>query len=160
MSGPRGKALLNDPGLNKSTAFTRQEREALGLRGLLPWTVSSMDDQVQRVLGNMRRKSNAIEKYIFLNALLERNHRLFYRSLIDHIEEILPIVYTPTVGEACREFANIFRRTQGFYVTPQDRGEIRRILDNWPEDEVRVVVVTDAPEASIGRLAVGSLHLH
>jgi len=143
MSGPRGKALLNDPGLNKSTAFTRQEREALGLRGLLPWTVSSMDDQVQRVLGNMRRKSNAIEKYIFLNALLERNHRLFYRSLIDHIEEILPIVYTPTVGEACREFANIFRRTQGFYVTPQDRGEIRRILDNWPEDEVRVVVVTD-----------------
>jgi malate dehydrogenase (oxaloacetate-decarboxylating)(NADP+) len=139
----KGKALLQDPVRNKSTAFTRREREALSLRGLLPWHVSDMEAQQRRVLGNLRRKSNAIEKYIFLNALQDRNQCLFYRTVIDHIEELLPLIYTPTVGAACREFASIFRQSQGFYVTPDDRGEIRRILDNWPEDSVRVIVVTD-----------------
>lgn len=138
-----GKALLDDPVLNKSTAFTREEREQLGLRGLLPYQVADIKLQQQRVLENLRRKPSNIEKYIFLNSLLERNQRLFYRTLIDHIEEIMPLVYTPTVGEACREFAHIFRKPQGFYITPDDRGKIATILDNWPEDDVRVIVVTD-----------------
>ena len=137
------KTLLDDPGLNKSTAFTRQEREQYQLRGLLPYVVSDMESQKRRVLGNIRRKGNDIEKYIFLNALQERNYRLFFRTLIDHIDELLPLIYTPTVGEACKEFAHIFRRAQGLYITPEDRGEIRRILDNWPEQDVRVIVMTD-----------------
>ncbi len=138
-----GKALLADPALTKSTAFTREEREHYGLRGLLPYDVTSIEQQMERVLGSMRCKSSAIEKYIFLNALLERNQRLFYRTMIDHIEEIMPLVYTPTVGEACKEFAHIFRKPQGFYITPEDRGEIATILKNWPEEDVRVIVVTD-----------------
>lgn len=143
MTRPRGKALLDDPARNKSTAFTRDEREAYGLRGLLPYQVSSMATQQRRVLSNLRRKADDIDKYIFLSALQDRNQRLFYRTAIDHIEEILPLIYTPTVGEACRQFAHIFRRPQGLYITPEDRGEIRRLLANWPADDVRVIVITD-----------------
>ncbi|PXW87244.1 malate dehydrogenase (oxaloacetate-decarboxylating)(NADP+) [Nitrosomonas sp. Nm84] len=138
-----GKALLLDSALTKSTGFTREERERYGLRGLIPYDVASINKQIERVLGSMRCKGTAIEKYIFLNALLERNQRLFYRTMIDHIEEIMPLVYTPTVGEACKEFAHIFRRPQGFYITPEDRGEIATILRNWPEEDIRVIVVTD-----------------
>ena len=140
---PIGKALLADPSLNKSTAFTAEEREQYGLRGLLPHAVSDMESQKRRVLENMRRKGNDIEKYIFLNALQERNQSLFYRTITDHIEELMPLIYTPTVGEACKQFAHIFRQTQGFYITPEDRGDIRRLLDNWPETDVRVIVLTD-----------------
>lgn len=138
-----GKALLIDPAQTKSTAFTRDEREKYGLRGLLPYDVASIHKQIDRVLGSVRSKSTAIEKYIFLNALLERNQRLFYRTMIDHMEEIMPLVYTPTVGEACKEFAHIFRNPQGFYITPEDRGEIAKILKNWPEEDIRVIVITD-----------------
>ncbi|GKS69385.1 malate dehydrogenase (oxaloacetate-decarboxylating)(NADP+) [Nitrosomonas sp. PY1] len=138
-----GKALLTDPVHTKSTAFTRAEREQYGLRGLLPYDVASMDKQKERVLESMRSKSSDIEKYIFLNSLLERNQRLFYRTLIDHIQEIMPLIYTPTVGEACKRFAHIFRKPQGFYITPEDRGNIAEILKNWPEKDVRIVVVTD-----------------
>lgn len=138
-----GKALLNDSVHTKSTAFTRKERDQYGLRGLLPYDVADINKQKERVLGSMRCKTSDIEKYIFLNSLLERNQRLFYRIMIDHIEEILPLVYTPTVGEACKEFAHIFRKPQGFYITPEDRGEILQILGNWPEEDIRVIVVTD-----------------
>jgi len=138
-----GRAILDNPICTKSTAFTRQERQQYGLRGLLPYGVSSIDKQKTRVLENMRRKSSTIEKYIFLNALLDRNQRLFYRTMVDHMEEILPLVYTPTVGEACKEFAHIFRRPQGLYLTPEDCGEIETILGNWPEKDVRIIVVTD-----------------
>ena len=139
----RGKALLIDPVQTKSTGFTREERQLYGLRGLLPYDVASIHKQIDRVLGSLRAKNSAIEKYIFLNALLERNQRLFYRTMIDHIEEIMPLVYTPTVGEACKEFAHIFRKPQGFYITPEDRGEIASILKNWPEQDIRIIVVTD-----------------
>ena len=138
-----GKALLNDPVHTKSTAFTREERDQYGLRGLLPYDVADINKQKERVLGSMRCKTSDIEKYIFLNSLLERNQRLFYRMMIDHIEEILPLVYTPTVGEACKEFAHIFRKPQGFYITPEDRGKILSLLGNWPEEDIRVIVVTD-----------------
>ncbi len=102
-----------------------------------------MERQTERVLENIRRKEYDIEKYVGLRALQDRNERLFFRTLIDHIDELLPIVYTPTVGQACKEFAHIFRQPRGFYVTPADRGTIRENLDNWPEPDVRVVVVTD-----------------
>ncbi len=138
-----GVDVLRVPALNKSSGFTDEERERLKLRGLLPVAVLNQDVQLDRALENVRRKADAIEKYIFLNALQSRNERLFYRALMDHIEELLPIVYTPTVGQACREFAHIFQQTKGFYVTPADRGRVHEILGNWPDEDVRIVVVTD-----------------
>ena len=138
-----GFEILNDAALNKSLAFTREERDGNGLRGLLPARVFSQEMQLDRVLKNMERKSDDIERYIFLYSLQSRNERLYYRTLIDHIDDMMPIVYTPTVGEACRQFAHIFRETRGFHVTPDDRGSIREMLDNWPDQDVRVIVVTD-----------------
>lgn len=143
MSNKKGYDILHNASTNKSTAFTHTERDSLGLRGLLPYAVSSLETQEKRVLQNMRRKTDDIEKYIYLVGLQERNERLYYRLVIDNIDEIMPLIYTPTVGQACREFAHIFRNTRGFYITPEDRGSIRQILDNWPQDDVRVVVVTD-----------------
>ncbi|MDP1559044.1 MAG: NAD-dependent malic enzyme [Nitrosomonas sp.] len=139
----RGKTLLDDPALTKSTAFSREERDRYGLRGLLPYDIADINKQKMRVLGSMRCKNSDIEKYIFLSALLERNQRLFYRTMIDHIEEIMPLVYTPTVGEACKEFAHIFRKPQGLYITPEDRGNIVSLFGNWPETDVRIIVITD-----------------
>ncbi len=139
----RGMAVLNNAALNKSTAFSVDERERLNLRGLLPAAACSQATQLERVLANLRRKANDIERYIFLCALQARNERLFYCLVLEHIDEIMPLVYTPTVGQACKEFAHIFRQPQGFYLTPADRGEMRHVLDNWPDDDVRVIVVTD-----------------
>ncbi len=139
----RGFDILHDAALNKSTAFTAEERERFGLRGLLPPNIGTQEIQMQRALLNMRRKPFNIDRYIFLAALQERNQRLFFRIVQENIEEIMPIIYTPTVGEACREFAHIYRIPRGFYVTARDRGEIRQILDNWPEEDVRIIVATD-----------------
>lgn len=138
-----GVDLLRDPRRNKSTAFTKEEREKYGLRGLLPGKIGTMETQVSRVLANLRRKESDIEKYIFLSALQERNERLYYRLIIENIREIMPYIYTPTVGQACREFANIYRGDKGFYISIEDKGQIRKILDNWPNDDVRIIVVTD-----------------
>lgn len=138
-----GVELLHNAAHNKSTAFTEQERDQYGLRGLLPPAVGTMKTQIQRVLANMRRKESDIEKYIFLSMLQDRNERLFFRLIMDNFQELLPIVYTPTVGQACREFASIFRTEKGFYVTARDRGKIRKILDNWPNRDVRIIVITD-----------------
>ena len=138
-----GFEILNDPTLNKSLAFSQDERDEYRLRGLLPAKVFSQEMQLERVLLNMKRKSDDIERYIFLYSLQGRNERLYYRTLIDHIDDMMPIVYTPTVGEACRQFAHIFRETRGFYITPADRGSIRDMLSNWPDPDVRVIVVTD-----------------
>ena len=139
----RGFDILNDNRYNKATAFTAEERQALGLRGLLPPAVFSQEEQMQRVLENLRRKESAIEKYIFLQSLASRNDRLFYRVAIDNIDEVMPLIYTPTVGQACQEFAAIFRQTKGMYITPQERGEVAEVLANWPAKKVKVVVVTD-----------------
>lgn len=138
-----GVELLHNAAHNKSTAFTQEERDRLKLRGLLPAAVGSMTTQLQRVLANMRRKESDIEKYIFLSALQERNERLFYQLIIENIQEIMPLIYTPTVGQACKEFANIFRREKGFYITANDRGKIREILDNWPHKNIKIIVITD-----------------
>ncbi|MEQ9103997.1 MAG: NAD-dependent malic enzyme [Rhodothermales bacterium] len=143
MSHLTGRSLLRDASQNKGTAFTAEEREAFKLRGLMPHNTCSQAIQVERIMGHVRRKESDIERYIALNALQDRNERLYYRTLIEHIEELMPIVYTPTVGQACKEFAHIYRNPKGFYITPEDRGDIRRMLDNWTEEDVRVIVVTD-----------------
>ena len=138
-----GIDVLHDPHLNKGTAFTDSERQALHLRGLLPQRVFTLQQQELRALENMRRKTSDLEKYVFLTALQDRNETLFYRLIMDHLEETLPLIYTPTVGQACLEYAHIFRRPMGMYLSANDRGHIADVLQNWPHDDVRVIVVTD-----------------
>ncbi|WP_370979651.1 NAD-dependent malic enzyme [Agaribacterium sp. ZY112] len=138
-----GSEILNNPRLNKGTAFTPTERGALGLTGLLPPFVSTLEQQVQRALANVRRQSSDIDRYIYLSSLQKRNERLFFRLLIDHIQELMPLVYTPTVGQACEEFAANFRDTAGFYVSIEDKGSVSSVLSHWPEKDVRLIVVTD-----------------
>ncbi len=139
----RGVKLLHDPVRNKGTAFSREEREALGLRGLLPPRIHSQDEQVVRVLENVRNKPTDLERYLYLVGLQDRNEHLFFRVLMDHVEELMPIVYTPTVGKACQAYGHVFRRSRGLYVSLEDRGEIVDVLRNWPHPEARVIVVTD-----------------
>lgn len=138
-----GYDRLKSARFNKGTAFTEAERDEYKLRGLLPAKVSTLKEQELRALENLRRKVSDIERYVFLLALQGRNENLFYRLLIDNIEAIMPLLYTPTVGQACQEYAFIFRQPRGFYVTPADRGRVRDIMRNWPERDVRLIVVTD-----------------
>jgi malic enzyme len=139
----RGAPLLAHPMYNKSTAFTPEERAAFGLTGLLPAAVSTMEQQARRAYGNLARKTDALERYIGLAALQDRNEHLFYRVLLDHLEELLPIVYTPTVGRACQEFSRIFRRARGLWITPDQQGRVYETLGNAAFDDVRLIVVTD-----------------
>ena len=140
---PTGVDLLYDPRWNKGTGFTERERDELHIRGLIPPRMFSQEEQARRILGNFHRKRSDLEKYIFMIGLQDRNQTLFYRIVIDNIEEMLPIIYTPTVGEACQNFAHIFRRPKGLYVTAQDRGRVADLLRNWPERDVTVIVVSD-----------------
>ncbi len=139
----RGADLLHDPLLNNGTAFTDAQRDQLGLRGLLPPRVFSQAQQVARVLESFRRKPTDLEKYIYLISLLERNESLFYRVVLDHLPEMMPIIYTPTVGLACQRWGYIFRRSRGLYLTAADRGRVATVLRNWPYADVRMIVVTD-----------------
>ena len=140
---PRGISLLREPTLNKGMAFTEAERDALGLRGLLPSHVLSQEEQEARVLENFRRKASDLEKYIDLNALHDRNEALFFRTVMDNPDEMLPIIYTPTVGLACQQFGQIFQRPRGLFIGANDRGRIAKVLGNWPYHDVRIIVVTD-----------------
>jgi malate dehydrogenase (oxaloacetate-decarboxylating)(NADP+) len=140
---PRGVDLLHNPLLNKGTAFTEKEREALGLRGLLPPRVATMEEQIARVMSNYRAKPNDLERYIYLASLHDRNETLFYRVVVDHVEELMPVIYTPTVGHACQVYGQIFRRARGLFITADDRGRVRETLSNWPHADVRAIVVTD-----------------
>ena len=140
---PTGVALLRDPVLNKDTAFSEEEREILGLRGLLPARVQTMEVQVMRILENLRRKPNDIEKYLFMIGLQDRNKTLFYRVVMDYIEEMMPVIYTPTVGQACLEYGHIFRRPRGIFISAKDRGRMPEMLRNWPYRDIRIIVVTD-----------------
>jgi malic enzyme len=139
----RGSHLLAESMYNKGSAFSRDERAALGLEGLLPAGVNTIEQQAARVLENLARKRDPLETYIGLASLQDRNEHLFYRVLCDHLEEYLPIVYTPTVGRACQEFSHIFRRARGLWITPEHRGRIDAVLGNAPFDDVRLIVVTD-----------------
>jgi len=138
-----GLEILSNPRTNKGTAFTLEEREQLGLTGLLPPVVSTQEQQIERALLNLRRQNSAIDKYIFLAALQKRNERVFYKILIDHIEEVMPLVYTPTVGQACQDFAVNFRETHGCYISWREKGRIEQTLKEWPEQDIRLIVVTD-----------------
>jgi len=156
---PHGARMLHDPMLNKGTAFTQKERETFGLSGLLPIRVNAMENQVKRAMDNIRRKSTDLEKYVYLTALQERNKTLFYRVLVDHMKEVMPIVYTPTVGQACQEYGHIFRSsTQGLFIAAQFKGRMRKVLKNWPYKDVRIIVVTDGERIlGLGDLGVDGM---
>ena len=140
---PRGVKILHDPIRNKGTAFTDDERHVLRLDGLLPPRVHSMAEQELRVLGNLRAKPTDLEKYLYLIALQDRNENLFYRVIINHIEEMMPLIYTPTVGKACQEFQHIYRKPRGMYISLHHKGRVKELLQNWPHEEARIIVVTD-----------------
>ncbi len=153
---PSGTALMNKPLLNKGTAFTREEQDALGLRGLLPPRIFDMEMQLVRALAQFRGKTSDLEKYIFLIALQQRNETLFYRLLLDNLEEMMPIIYTPTVGQACLEYGGIFRSPRGLWISIEDKGRIEQILRHWPHRGVRMIVVTDG-ERILGLGDLGAL---
>jgi malate dehydrogenase (oxaloacetate-decarboxylating) len=138
-----GPEILGQPLLNEDAAFTARQREELGLRGLLPWRIATIEEQVALELEHLRRKTDDIEKYIGLTALEDRNETLFYRLLLDHLEELAPIVYTPAVGEACRRFSHVLRRPRGVWITPDDVGRIPELLRNARKPDVRLIVATD-----------------
>jgi malate dehydrogenase (oxaloacetate-decarboxylating)(NADP+) len=140
---PAGVDLLHDPALNKGTAFTEAERDALKLRGLLPPRVFTIREQEARILENYHQKTSPLEKYVMMAALQDRNETLFYRTVLDNVSEMMPIIYTPTVGEACQKLGHIFRRPRGLFISLHDRGRIRETLEHWPHRDVDVIVVTD-----------------
>ena len=142
-SFPKGMELLHNPLLNKGTAFTADERKQLQLEGLLPPFVMTQEEQKIKVLASVRVQATDLDKYIYLTSLQDRNEALFYRLVIDEIEEFMPIIYTPTVGQACQEYGHIFRRPRGLYISSNDKGSIKKILSNWPHKNVDVIVVTD-----------------
>jgi malate dehydrogenase (oxaloacetate-decarboxylating)(NADP+) len=138
-----GTEILHNPGLNKGTAFTDAERDALGLRGLLPPRVHTLEEQCGRSLENFYRKPNDLERYIYMTALQDRNETLFYKLVMDNLEEMMPIIYTPTVGQACMEYGHILRRSRGLFITARDRGHIAEVVANWSHTDIRIIVVTD-----------------
>ena len=140
---PKGSQILHEPLLNKGTGFTAKERKSLDLVGLLPPTILTIEEQKDRIMENFHTKQDELEKYIFMIALQDRNETLFYRTVIDEIETMMPIIYTPTVGKACQKYGQIFRRPRGLFISANDRGNINSLLGNWPNPHVDVIVVTD-----------------
>jgi malate dehydrogenase (oxaloacetate-decarboxylating)(NADP+) len=139
---PRGEALLNDPVHNKGTAFTADERRKHGLEGLLPHALESLDRQVERVLQHLDAKPTDLERYIYLIGLSDRNETLFYRTLMSDPARFVPIVYDPTVADACLAFGHIYRRARGMYITREMKGRIAEVLRNWPGRDVRFICVS------------------
>jgi malate dehydrogenase (oxaloacetate-decarboxylating)(NADP+) len=139
----RGADLLHDPALNKSTAFTEDERQALGLVGLVPDKTETEDLQLQRVLLQLSHKTSDMDRYVYLVNLLDHDETLFYRTLMSDPARFLPIVYDPTIGDACLKFGHIFRGPRGMYLSIKRRGHVKEILRNWPEKDVRFICVTD-----------------
>lgn len=144
--------------LNKGSAFPEDERRELGLLGLLPFHVSSIEQQLERTYANYRAKNSDLERYVFLTALQDRNEALFYRLVLKHISEMMPIIYTPTVGLGCQQYSHVFRRPRGLYISYPYRNEIRALLDNAPHENIEVIVVTDGERIlGLGDLGVGGM---
>ena len=139
---PTGARLLHDPALNKGTAFTARERDAFKLRGLLPPRILTQAEQVAKVLEGLGGKAD-IDKYVELMSLQDRNERLFYRVVMDHLDEMMPLIYTPTVGLACQRYGHLWQRPRGLFVSSLDRGRVLDVLRNWPHADIRTIVVTD-----------------
>jgi len=155
---PRGMDLLNRQGLNKGTAFTTEERSKFGLHGLLPPLIESLDQQVVRAYEAYQKKSDDLERHIYLRSLQDTNEILFYRLLLDHIEEMTPIIYTPTVALACEQFSHIYRRPRGVFISYPLRDSIPQLLRNRPHKDVAVIVVTDGERIlGIGDQGAGGL---
>ena len=153
-----GQMLLDNPLSNKGSAFSIDERRELGLIGLLPAHFSTIEEQLTRTYENYQRKQSDLGRYVFLTALQDRNETLFYRLLEEHITEMMPIVYTPTVGEGCRQYSHVFRRPRGLYISYPDRNEIPSLLANAPAERVEVIVVTDGERIlGLGDLGVGGM---
>ena len=139
----RGLEVLNDPWLNKGTAFSGEERECLGLKGLLPPFRADIEEQVQRVMENYWHQRDPLDKYTFLISLADRNVTLFYRVLMENLLEMTPIMYTPTVGYACQKFGHIYRKNRGMYINLHHKGHVAEVLANWPSDDVDIIVISD-----------------
>ncbi len=155
---PRGLALLHDPRLNKGTAFTQEERRKYGLQGLLPPAVSTVELQIARRHDEIANLADDLQKFLVLSDMQARNERLFYAVLMSDPATYMPLVYTPTVGEACQKFGHIFRTPRGMYLPISERGQIRDILNNWPEKDVRFIVVTDGERIlGLGDLGAGGM---
>src|SRR6202046_2856037 len=139
----RGIELLHDPSVNKSTAYTEEEKQALGIVGLVPDVTESEDLQLSRVLMQLGHKNTDLDRYIYLVNLLDHNETLFYRTIMSDPARFLPIVYDPTIGEACLKFGHIYRQPRGMYLSMTRRGRVQEILKNWPPDDVRFICVAD-----------------
>ncbi|KAF9113897.1 Malic enzyme [Mortierella sp. AM989] len=155
-----GMDVIHDPLLSKGTAFSIAERERLGIRGLVPPRAQEMDKQLQRIMRNLRESKTPLEKFVFMTALQDRNETLYYRLLIDNLEELSQIIYTPTVGEACQRFHSIYRRARGMYFSTLDRGQMAAMIHNWPHDQVDVIVVTDGSRVlGLGDLGANGMQI-
>jgi len=153
-----GRRLLADSFLSKGSAFTDEERTTFGLHGLLPFHLSSLDEQLNRNYENFRACRTPLEKYVFLGSLQDRNEVLFYRLVQDHLAEMMPIIYTPTVGEACQQYSHIFRRARGLYIAYPHIDHIEAILDSYPAERIDAMVVTDGERIlGLGDLGVGGM---
>src|SRR5262245_8779638 len=139
----RGIELLQDPSLNKSTAFTEAEKQAFGIVGLVPDVTETEDLQLSREIMQLGHKSTDLDRYIYLINLLDHNETLFYRTIMSDPARFLPIVYDPTIGEACLKFGHIYRQTRGMYLSITRRGKVKEVLKNWPQRDVRFICVTD-----------------
>ncbi|SEJ90417.1 malate dehydrogenase (oxaloacetate-decarboxylating)(NADP+) [Sphingobium sp. AP50] len=161
MNAPKtadGYAILRNPRTNKGTAFTLEERRALGVEGLLPPMPSSLEHQVARILGELDQVEGDLNKYLILSDLQARNERLFYAVIMSDPATYMPIVYTPTVGEACQKFDHIFRAARGIYLPITAKGRVKELLSNWPVEDVRFIVVTDGERIlGLGDLGVGGM---
>ncbi len=139
----KGIELIHDPILNKGSGFPDCERDALQIRGLVPPQVVSIDDQMNRIMENFHSKQTDIERYIHLESLHDRNETLYYRILVENVEELTPIIYTPVVGLACQKYGHIYRRSRGMYFSTSDRGNFEKMAQNWKNDDVQIIVVSD-----------------
>ncbi|KAG5445743.1 NADP-dependent malic enzyme, mitochondrial [Clonorchis sinensis] len=151
-----GMDVLRDPSTNKGTGFSLRERQILGIHGLVPPAVLTIDQQIEKMMINLVKMSDNLQRYSYLTALQDRNERLFYKLIIKHIEYCMPLIYTPTVGQACQFYGTVFRRPRGVYITIHDRHHVMSILNNWPEQRVNTIVFTDGERI----LGLGDLGAH